>query len=101
MPLSGDAIRTAGSLVTIGTALAGLTWFVASLHGRVERLEEQVRTLTVAPVIAGPAGQGAIPNPVAQACADLARQAADLAPKGELIAKGEIEQLMRGLVDRI
>jgi hypothetical protein len=45
-----------------------------TLDGRVRTLEERVHTLTVAPVIANSAEKTTSSNPVAQACADLARQ---------------------------
>jgi hypothetical protein len=59
-----------GTVAVIFTA----AWYVFDLDSRVRQLEKQVHTLTVAPVIAK-SGENSV-NPVAQACADLARQKA-------------------------
>jgi hypothetical protein len=49
---------------------------VHTMEERVHALEERVHTLTVAPAIANSAEKTTSVNPVAQACADLARQKA-------------------------
>jgi hypothetical protein len=98
MRLSGDAIKTVASAVSILTVLGGIMWYAANLDQRVRRLEEQVHALTVAPTIAGASGQPAtIPNPVAQACADLARKAADEASHGSLYGEREAENMLEAL----
>jgi hypothetical protein len=67
----------------LGTSIVGVSWYVFTLDRRIgtleERahtLEERVHTLTVAPVIAKFGEKNSSVNPVAQACADLARQKA-------------------------
>lgn len=76
---SGDTIRTVGAIAGILTVIGTVIWFAASLSSRVGRLEEQVHTLTVAPAIANAATGTTAPNPIAQACADLARTAVSAA----------------------
>jgi hypothetical protein len=89
--------------VAIVVGIGGGIWHVATLDARVKQLEVQVHTLTVAPTLAatgaGSAGQPAIPNPVAQACADLARNAAQqiAAGGGGFITGGEIRRMMADL----
>jgi hypothetical protein len=61
-------------------------------------LEQQIHTLTVAPAIANAATGAAISNPIAQACADLAREAAQNAnlegsPGEQMEAERLLEQL--------
>jgi hypothetical protein len=77
--LSGDRIRTIGSAVTIAVGAGGIIWYVASLEARVRQLETEVHTLAVAPTLAGTnASQpSSVVNPVAQACAEMARRATD------------------------
>jgi hypothetical protein len=94
--VSGDTIRTIGSAVTVLVALGGIVWYIAGLDGRVRRLEEQVHTLTVAPTIAGTAGSS-IPNPIAQACGDLARTAAYEASHGTTHGEREAEDMLKAL----
>jgi len=43
-----DIVRTVGSGVTIITAIVLVSIYVAKLEGRVDRLEEQLRALSVA-----------------------------------------------------
>jgi hypothetical protein len=111
---SGDTIRTLGALTGIVGALAGIVgalvgaiWFFATLEGRVRQLEAQVHTLTVAPVIAASGsgapgsdsskGSGTVPNPIAQACADLAGQAVAHASLHNTSAQMEAETMMKTL----
>ena len=83
MPISNDTIRTVGSSVAIVTGLVGLIWYIAGLDSRLRRLEGQVHTLTVAPMIAGATGQSvAGPNPMAEACANLAKRTAEAINEG-------------------
>jgi hypothetical protein len=101
MQISGDTIRMAGSLVTIIAALVGIVWYVAGLDARLRQLENQVHTLTVAPMIAASAGQaGTVSNPIAEACADLAKKAVEAASGhfiGASSAKAEAEDMMKAL----
>ena len=60
----------------LGTSIVGVSWYVFTLDRRIGTLEERVHTLTVAPVIAKSGEKNSSVNPVAQACADLARQKA-------------------------
>src|SRR5262249_28454980 len=63
-------------LLSILAIVVAVPIWLTRLDGRVQHLEEQVHTLTVAPVIAATSGQSSrvLPNPIAEACADLARQ---------------------------
>lgn len=103
---TSDIIRTVGSAVTIAVALVTLVWFAANLNGRVGRLEEQVHTLTVAPIIANPSNVGdisgsasrTVQNPVADICAKLALQAAESIKAGHEVTEAEpVQEMMRKL----
>jgi hypothetical protein len=71
-------------LATIGF-VGGIIWYFANLDGRVRALENEVHTLSVAPAIvdASRPGGPTVANPVAQACADLARKGAEDARYGD------------------
>jgi hypothetical protein len=98
MPISGETVRTIGSWVTITVALVSAISYFVFLELRVRQLETQVHTITVAPSIAGAAaGSGNVPNPMAQACADLARKAADQLASGGFTSAGEIQKLLANL----
>ena len=78
-------------------ALAAIAWLaVATLDDRVRQLEMQVHISAVAPALAA-AGQSPAPNPVAQACADLARRAADQIKTESHAQEEEIRSLLRDL----
>ncbi len=97
MSLSKDFISTAANVVAVLVALGGIIWFAATLNARVDRLEEQVHLLTVAPTIAKSAtGQGgAVSNPMSQACADLAKKATEAADTGGSVgAQLEAEKML-------
>jgi hypothetical protein len=103
--LSGETVRTIGSATTIAVALVGVIWYVAGLETRVRQLEIQVHTLTVAPIIAAPGAPiagadkpaAAVPNPVAQKCADLASDAVRYAAQPNSSAVTEAENMMKTL----
>jgi hypothetical protein len=111
---TSDIIRTVGSGATILVALTTLVWFIANLDGRVKRLEEQVHTLALAPVItdasktATPtptrspdlpvALSGSVPNPIAETCSKLALEVTEAfkASRPSTVAE-PIQELMRKL----
>ncbi len=100
MQLSRETINTAGSWATIIAALVGGVWFLAGLDSRVRRLEEQVHVITVAPTIAaaGAAARTPIGNPLADACAELARRAVTGAgPAGSTGEQLEAEKMLEQL----
>ena len=98
MWLTSDSIRTVSALLAIGTVLGGIVWFAASMNARVSRLEEEVHTLAVAPTITNAVTGDATANPIAQACADLARKAADEAGlMGSVSAQVKSEEMLRQL----
>lgn len=97
---AADHIRTTGSAVTAITgAIAALVFFIR-LDARVGQLEEQVHTLTLAPTLSTVSeGSGAAPrraavNPVAQACADLAKRSADEIGRGFQSSAERIQKTM-------
>jgi hypothetical protein len=95
---SGDSIRTIGSAVTILTGVVGLVWFASSLNSRISRLEEQIHLLTVAPTIASATTGTVTPNPIAQACADLAREAGTSIVGGHELTEGRpLQDMMNKL----
>ena len=97
---TGDHIRTTGSAVTIVTGVVAAIVFFVRLDGRVTRLEEQVHTLTLAPVLSSTGKDGeaiaprATPNPMAQACADLAKRSADEISRGFEMSADRIQKTM-------
>lgn len=101
---TSDIIRTVGSGVGILVAAGALVWFFAGLEGRVRRLEEQVHTLTVAPVIASSqptsssAPSGSVQNPISETCAKLALQAAEALKNSRPLTEAEpVQELMQKL----
>jgi hypothetical protein len=97
-----ETLGSVGTLLGILIGVGGVVWYVAGLDSRVRRLEEQVHVLTVAPSIAEVAragqreGQG-VANPMAEACADIARKAADAKAKANFVEGGQLDLLLDNL----
>ncbi|RYC32483.1 hypothetical protein D3273_08830 [Lichenibacterium minor] len=97
---TSDHIQTTGSAVTILTGIVAAIVFLSKLENRVSRLEEQVRSSTLAPSVSttdrdgGAAAAQAAPNAVAQNCGDLAKQNADEISKGFLLSSDRIQKTM-------
>lgn len=95
--LTKENIRTAGSIAGILTLLGGIVWFAADLNSRLVQVEERLHTLTVAPAIANAANGRVTGNPIAQACADLARQVTKEADGGSYSRLTEAKDLIEKL----
>ncbi len=91
----GTIIGIAASSIGIVGAIGGAFTYIYSLDNRIGSLQSQVQTLgtqvhtlTVAPTLAQ-AGGSSTPNPIANACAELAIKAVEARSVGKLAARDE------------
>ena len=82
----------AGTIITIGGAILGIIWFSISIDERITRLETQVQTLSVAPVITREGGS-TVANPILAECAELAQEASHQ----DYVTRGYTVELMEKL----
>jgi hypothetical protein len=85
------------SLLALIASIGSPFFYFGKLEDRIETLERQVHTLTVAPFIANSAEKTPSANPVARACADFARKLADANPVD--VVGPNVEQIRSAMAD--
>jgi hypothetical protein len=73
MKVNWQYLEKATIVIALITAVTSVLWFAVSVDRRIDKLESQMQILTTAPKSAGGSAPG---NPILEACAELARKAA-------------------------
>lgn len=76
-----EVVATLLAFGTVGT----VAFLANDIHRRLDALEAQVQVIATAPAITRPGDNAPVPNPIAQACADLSIRAAQAAIEGKTI----------------